>query len=83
MIPQGVSILILNFEYLRENETKYENILTRWSEAQASLNYVKNGGPKYRWTVPLERTLILSARSGTTVPNFLVFLLNFACMPHC
>ena len=29
------------------------------------------------------KALTLSAQSGTTVPNFFVFLLNFACMPHC
>ena len=38
MIQRGVSFFILNFEYLGENETKNENILTHWSVAQASLN---------------------------------------------
>ena len=38
MIQRGVSFFILNFEYLGENETKNENILTYWSVAQASLN---------------------------------------------
>ena len=54
MIPQGVSILILNFEYLRENETKYENILTRWSEAQAGSNYVKKWGSKISLDCPFK-----------------------------
>ena len=38
MIQRGVSFFTLNFEYLGENETKNENILTYWSVAQASLN---------------------------------------------
>ena len=38
MIQRRVSFFILNFEYLGENETKNENILTYWSVAQASLN---------------------------------------------
>ena len=38
MIQRGVSFFRLNFEYLGENETKNENILTYWSVAQASLN---------------------------------------------
>ena len=33
---------ILNFEYLSENETKIENILTPWSVAQAGMNDEKN-----------------------------------------
>ena len=42
MILRWVSFLILNLEYLGENETKFENILTRWSVAQTSLNDEKN-----------------------------------------
>ena len=40
MILHGVGIFdtIVNFEYLRENETKFENILTHWSVAQAGSN---------------------------------------------
>ena len=45
----------LKYEYLGENETKNENILTRWSVTQAGSNYEKNGGPKSRWTVPLSK----------------------------
>ena len=45
--------MTLKYEYLGENETKNENILTRWSVTQAGSNYEKNGGPKSRWTVPL------------------------------
>ena len=41
MIQRGVSFFILNFEYLGENETKNENILTHWSVAQASSNEEK------------------------------------------
>ena len=44
----------LKYEYLGENETKNENILTRWSVTQAGSNYEKNGGPKSRWTVPFK-----------------------------
>ena len=42
------------FEYLSEDETKNENILTHWSVAQAGSNdEKKTGGRKSRWTVPL------------------------------
>ena len=61
MILHGVGIfdIIVNFEYLRENETKFENILTHWSVAQAGSNdEKKTWGEKSRWTVPLH-TLIL------------------------
>ena len=34
------------FEYLSENETKNENILTHWSVAQADSNDEKAGGRK-------------------------------------
>ena len=33
IILRGVSILILNFEYLGENKTKFEISLTHWSVA--------------------------------------------------
>ena len=36
----------LKYEYLVENETKNENILTRWSVTQAGSNYEKKWGPK-------------------------------------
>ena len=36
--------LILNFEYLGENKTKFENILDHWSVAQAGLNDEKTRG---------------------------------------
>ena len=35
---------ILNFEYLGENETKFENISTHWSVAQAGSNDEKKLG---------------------------------------
>ena len=44
-------------EYLSENETKNENILTHWSVTQAGSNYEKNGSQKSRWTVPLSNCL--------------------------
>ena len=34
--------LILNYEYLGENETEFENILTHWSVDQAGSNDEKN-----------------------------------------
>ena len=48
MILHGVGIFdtIVNFEYLRENETKFENILTHWSVAQAGSNDEKKLGVK-------------------------------------
>ena len=36
------------YEYLGENETKNENILTHWSVAQAGSNDEKTGGRKSR-----------------------------------
>ena len=50
MILRGTS---KKFEYLGENETEFENILTHWSVAQAGSNHKKTGGPKSRWTIPL------------------------------
>ena len=44
---------MLNLEYLCENETKFENILTHRSVAQAGSNDEKTRGRKSRWTVPL------------------------------
>ena len=44
MILRGVSFFILNFEYLGENLTKFENILTHWSVAQTSSNDEKKLG---------------------------------------
>ena len=35
MIPRGVIKSLLKFEYLSENQTKIENILTHWSVAKA------------------------------------------------
>ena len=32
----------LKYEYLGENKTEFENILTHWSEAKAGLNDEKN-----------------------------------------
>ena len=46
---------MLNLEYLCENETKFENILTHRSVAQAGSNDEKTRGRKSRWTVPLKQ----------------------------
>ena len=43
LCPESV-FFILNFEYLDENGTKIENILTPWSVAQAGLNDEKYKG---------------------------------------
>ena len=53
MILHGVGIfdIIVNFEYLRENETKFENILTHWSVAQAGSNDEKK---KLGWKISLD-----------------------------
>ena len=37
--------------------TKIENILTHWSVTQAGSKDEKEGGPKFRWTVPLKCTM--------------------------
>ena len=54
MIPRGVSFFIVKYEYLGENETKFENILTHWSVAQASSNYEKNWGSKISLDCPFK-----------------------------
>ena len=41
---QSQFFLILKFEFLGENETKFENIVTYWSVAQAGLNDEKSQG---------------------------------------
>ena len=43
---------ILKFEYLSENETKIENILTHWSVAQAGSNDGNNWGLKISLDCP-------------------------------
>ena len=52
MILRGTS---KKFEYLGENKTEFENILTHCSVAQAGSNDEKTGGRKSRWTVPLRK----------------------------
>ena len=46
------------YEYLGENETKIENVLTCWSVAQVGSNDEKNGGPKSHWNVPLNKGIV-------------------------
>ena len=43
----------LYYDYLSENITKFENILTHWSVDQAGSNDKKTRGRNSRWTVPL------------------------------
>ena len=45
---------MLNFEYLGENETKLENILTHWSVVQAGSNDEKNWGSKISLDCPFK-----------------------------
>ena len=42
------------FEYLGENETEFENILTHWSVAQAGSNDEKNWGSKISLDCPFK-----------------------------
>ena len=49
---------MLNLEYLCENLTKFENILTHRSVAQAGSNDEKTRGRKSRWTVPLRYSFV-------------------------
>ena len=42
MILRGVSFSTQKYEYLGENATEFENILTHWSEAEAGSNDEKN-----------------------------------------
>ena len=44
MILRESVFWILNFEYLCKNETKFENMLTHWSVAQAGSNDEKKLG---------------------------------------
>ena len=44
----------LKIEYLGENETKYENILTHWSVAQAGWNDEKNRRSKISLDCPFK-----------------------------
>ena len=45
---------IFEFEYLGENETEFENILTHWSVAQAGSNDDKNWGSKISLDCPFK-----------------------------
>ena len=45
------------YEYLGENETKNQTVLTHWSVAQAGSNDEKNRGRKSHWTVPLTKSV--------------------------
>ena len=47
-------LLILNFEYLGENETKNETILTHWSVGQAGSNDEINWGSKISLDCPFK-----------------------------
>ena len=46
----------LNYNYLGENETKFENILTHWSVDQAGSNDEKNKGSKISLDCPFKAT---------------------------
>ena len=63
MIVRRSQFFILNFEYLGENKTKFENILTRWSVAHTSSNDEKNRGSKITLDCPFKESLFLQQRS--------------------
>ena len=65
---------ILRFEYLGENDTKFETILIHWPVTQAGSNDEKNyRGRKSHWTVPLSHndpvTLQLAGSFQTRLSN--------------
>ena len=64
---------MLNCEYLGKNETKFENILTRWSVAQTSSNDEKNWGSKISLDCPFKGRIL------TIIKIFLncLFILNW------
>ena len=47
------------YEYLGENETKFETILTHWSVVKAGSKMKKTRGRKSGWTVPIQQINIL------------------------
>ena len=53
MCAVGLKNEIENVWLVGENKTKFENILTHWSVAQAGSNEEKTRGRKCRWTVSL------------------------------
>ena len=55
MILRGTSEKL---EYLGENETKNENILTHWSKAQAGSNDDKNWGSKISLDCPFKPSIL-------------------------
>ena len=61
---------ILNYEYLGENKTEFENILTHWSVDQTGSNDEKTRGRKSRWTVPLN------------IYHFLYFKIIYIVLQH-
>ena len=51
-------ILTLKFEYLGENKTKFENISTHWSVAEAGSKDEKNWGSKISLDCPFKDNLL-------------------------
>ena len=60
MIQRGTS---KQFEYLGENKTKNETILTHWSVAQTGSNYEKNWGSKISLDCPFNVSVNVSCVS--------------------
>ena len=56
MTPRSIILrgALEKFEYLGENETKNETILTHWSVAQAGLNDENNWGSKISLDCPFK-----------------------------
>ena len=60
LTPRSESVFsALKYEYLGENETKNENILTHWSVAQACSNDEKNWGYKISLDCPFNEAKII------------------------
>ena len=64
MILRGTSEKL---EYLGENDTKKENIITHWSVAQAGSNDEKNWGSKISFDCPFNNSVHSSKKSSLCV----------------
>ena len=70
MIPWESVFSILKFEYLSENQTKIENILTQLSEAQAGSNDELNWRSKISLDCPFNLVLKITKNNGKNNNKF-------------